>query len=131
MDALISVATGLVGTLVGAAIAWLAGKRLHRLKTAYDMHREFHSSEMTHSRNLGGVTVRKHEDVRWQASRNIASLQVWLYENTDRNQYKQWVRRANKMQDPIARGLRAPSRPTSRAIIAVSRGRCRRALRAA
>jgi hypothetical protein len=172
MDALISAAIGLVGTLVGAAIAWLAGKRSHRLETAFDMHREFHSPEMTHSRNLAGVTVRKHsaktydemrrmlnaedtqhiwnvmyfyqrlwlaiknenihkryvgemfgenfiwwylksydrqlvniniddEDIRWQASRNIASLQDWLYKNTDRNQYEQWVKRANKMEDPI------------------------------
>jgi hypothetical protein len=171
-DALISVVTGLVGTLVGAAIAWLAGNRSHRLETAHDMHREFHSPEMTHSRNLGGALVRKHssktydemrrmlspedtqhiwnvmyfyqrlslaiknasihkkyvgemfgenfiwwylksydkqlvnikidEDLRWQASRDIAWLQKWLDQNTDRKQFDQWVRRANKMQDPIA-----------------------------
>jgi hypothetical protein len=58
------------------------------------------------------VNIDIDEDIRWQASRNIASLQAWLYENTDRNQYEQWVRRANKMQDPIAQGWRAPRKPT-------------------
>jgi hypothetical protein len=59
------------------------------------------------------VNIKIDEDVRWQASRNIAWLQAWLDENTDRKQFDQWVRRANKMQDPMARGWRAPRKPTS------------------
>jgi len=60
MAVLVSVAAGLIGTLVGAAIAWLAGRRQYRLETSFAMHREFHAPEMTHSRNLAGKTVRDH-----------------------------------------------------------------------
>ena len=60
MATLVSVGTGLIGTLVGAAIAWLAGRRQHRVETTYAMHQEFHAAEMTKSRGLAGKTVRKH-----------------------------------------------------------------------
>lgn len=60
MAALVSVGTGLIGTLVGAAIAWFVGRRQHRLETTFTMHREFSAPEMTRSRNLAGKTVRKH-----------------------------------------------------------------------
>lgn len=54
MQPFVSVAAALLGTVVGAAIAWLAGRRQHRLETAFAMHREFHTPEMTRSRNLAG-----------------------------------------------------------------------------
>src|SRR5262249_33661755 len=60
MATLVSVGTGLIGTLVGATIAWLAGRRQHRVETTYAMHQEFHAAEMTKSRGLAGKTVRKH-----------------------------------------------------------------------
>jgi hypothetical protein len=59
MAALVSVATGLIGTLVGAAIAWFVGRRQYRLEATSIMHREFNAPEMTHSRNLAGKTVRQ------------------------------------------------------------------------
>jgi hypothetical protein len=73
MDALISAAIGLLGTLVGAAIAWLAGRRSDRLNTAFAMHREFHSPEMTHSRNLAGATVWKHPSMTYDEMRRMLS----------------------------------------------------------
>jgi hypothetical protein len=69
METLVSVGAGLIGTLVGAAIAWLAGSRQRRLETAFAMHREFHASEMTHSRNLAGKTVREHRSETLDAIR--------------------------------------------------------------
>jgi hypothetical protein len=60
MEPFLPLATGLVGTVLGAAIAWFAGRRTDRLKTAFDMHREFHSLEMTRSRNRAGATVRRY-----------------------------------------------------------------------
>src|SRR5215813_4201186 len=60
MATLVSVGTGLIGTLVGAAIAWLAGRRQHHVETTYAMHQEFHAAEMTKSSGLAGKTVRKH-----------------------------------------------------------------------
>ena len=69
MRNLIPLAAALVGTVVGAAIAWLAGGRLRRLETAFAMHREFHALDMTHSRNLGGKTVRDHPSEDYDALR--------------------------------------------------------------
>jgi hypothetical protein len=71
MEALISVASGLVGTLVGAAIAWLAARKAHRLKTVFEMHREFHSPEMTRSRSLAGVTVRECSSESFDTIRRV------------------------------------------------------------
>jgi hypothetical protein len=69
MQTLVSVGAALLGTVVGAVIAWLAGRRQHRLETAFAMHREFHAPEMTCSRNLGGKTVRKHRSDSFEAMR--------------------------------------------------------------
>jgi hypothetical protein len=69
METLISVAAGLVGTIVGAGIAWVAGRKLRRLETTFAMHREFHAPDMTHSRNLGGKTVRNHPSETFDAMR--------------------------------------------------------------
>jgi hypothetical protein len=81
METLISVAAGLVGTVVGAAIAWLAGRRQRRLETAFAMHREFHAPDMTHSRSLGGKTVRDHPsenfDVMRRGLRPDETQHVW------------------------------------------------------
>jgi hypothetical protein len=69
MDTLVSAGAGLLGTLVGAAIAWLAGRRQRRLEMAFGMHREFHAPEMTHSRNMGGSTVRAHHSQNYNSMR--------------------------------------------------------------
>jgi hypothetical protein len=60
MGIVVSIGAGLVGTLVGAVAAWFAGRAHHRLETTFAMHREFHSPEMTRSRNLAGQTVADH-----------------------------------------------------------------------
>ncbi len=60
MGIVVSVGAGLVGALVGAVAAWFAGRAQHRLETTFAMHREFHSPEMTRSRNLAGQTVTDH-----------------------------------------------------------------------
>ena len=67
MEILVSIGGGLVGTLVGAAVAWFAGRAQYRLEATFTMHREFHSPEMTLSRNLAGKTVRDHgsENFDW------------------------------------------------------------------
>jgi hypothetical protein len=80
METLVSVAAGLIGTVVGAAIAWLAGRRQHRLETAFAMHREFHAPEMTRSRHLAGKTVRDHRSETFDAMRKVATEEthhVW------------------------------------------------------
>lgn len=69
MDTLVSAGAGLLGTLVGAAIAWLTGRRQHRLEMAFGMHREFHAPDMTHSRSLGGLTVRTHHSQSYDSMR--------------------------------------------------------------
>jgi hypothetical protein len=69
METLVSVGAGLVGTVVGAAIAWLVSGRQHRLETSFAMHREFHAPEMTRSRNLAGKTVRDHRSETFDAMR--------------------------------------------------------------
>jgi membrane protein DedA with SNARE-associated domain len=56
MEPFISLAAGIVGTIVGAAITWIVGRRTNRLTTTFDTHREFNSPEMTLSRE----TCRKH-----------------------------------------------------------------------
>ena len=60
MEPFLPLASRLVGTVLGAAIAWFTTRRTDRLKTAFAMHREFHSSEMTRSRNEAGSTVRRY-----------------------------------------------------------------------
>jgi hypothetical protein len=70
MEALVTVAAALIGTVVGAGIAWLAGRRQHRLQTAFAMHREFHAPEMTHSRNLAGKTVTEHRSDSFEIMRS-------------------------------------------------------------
>jgi hypothetical protein len=60
MGIVVSIGAGLVGALVGAVAAWFAGSAQHRLETTFAMHREFHSPEMTRSRNLAGQTVTDH-----------------------------------------------------------------------
>jgi hypothetical protein len=72
METLISVGAGLIGTMVGAAIAWSVGSRQHRLETAFAMHREFHAPDMTRSRNLAGTTVRDHPSETFDAIRPLA-----------------------------------------------------------
>jgi len=72
MEVLTSVATGLVGTLVGAAIAWLAARKSHRLEISFEMHREFHSPEMID----------------------------WMERHTETDQREQWRERAERMEDP-------------------------------
>jgi hypothetical protein len=69
METLVSVGAGLIGTVVGATIAWLAGRRQRRLETAFAMHREFHAPEMTRSRNLAGKLVRDHRSETFDAMR--------------------------------------------------------------
>jgi hypothetical protein len=69
METLVSVGAGLVGTVVGAAIAWLVSGRQRRLETAFAMHREFHAPEMTRSRNHAGKTVRDHRSETFDAMR--------------------------------------------------------------
>ena len=69
METLVSVGAGLVGTVVGAAIAWLVSRRQHRLETAFAMHREFHAPEMTRSRNHAGKTVGDHRSETFDALR--------------------------------------------------------------
>jgi hypothetical protein len=76
METLVSVGAGLVGTVVGAAIAWLVSRRQHRLETAFAMHREFHGPEMTRSRNLAGKTVRDHPSETFDAIRKNLSPEV-------------------------------------------------------
>lgn len=78
---LVPIAAGLVGALVGAAAAWFAGRVQHRLETTFAMHREFHSPEMTRSRNLAGQTVRDNrsssfEDMRVRLSPEVTQ-HVW------------------------------------------------------
>jgi hypothetical protein len=70
---LISVAAGLFGTVLGAAIAWLVSQRQQRLAATFSMHREFHDPEMTRSRNLGGKTVREHSSKDFDAMRRQLS----------------------------------------------------------
>jgi len=81
MATLISVGTGLIGTLVGAAIAWFAGRRQHRVETTYAMHQEFHGAEMTKSRGLAGETVREHKAKNYDELRRDLPLEktqhVW------------------------------------------------------
>jgi hypothetical protein len=165
MESLWSLVTGLIGTIVGATIAWLAARRTERLKTAFDMHREFNSPEMTQSRNRAGVIVRKHrslsfDDLRrtlspeetqyvwnvmyfyqrlslaikyrsihkryvgemfgenfiwwylksyqqqlvplnWQAGKDVQSLEEWLNGRVEDVQWRQWIKRANEMDDAI------------------------------
>lgn len=69
MNILVSIGAGLLGTLVGAAVAWFAGRTQHRLETTFAMHREFHSPEMTRSRNLAGQTVRDNRDCSFETMR--------------------------------------------------------------
>lgn len=69
MQPFVSVGAALLGTVVGAAIAWLAGRRQHRLETAFAMHREFHAPEMTRSRNLAGKTVIEHRSDSFEVMR--------------------------------------------------------------
>ena len=70
-----------MGALVGAAAAWFAGRVQHRLETTFSMHREFHSPEMTRSRNMAGQTVRDNrsssfEDMRVKLSPEVTQ-HVW------------------------------------------------------
>lgn len=81
MAILVPIAAGLVGTVVGAIVAWFAGRAQHRLETTFAMHREFHSPEMTRSRNLAGQTVRDNrsssfEDMRVKLSPEVTQ-HVW------------------------------------------------------
>lgn len=69
METLVSIGAGLIGTVLGAGIAWFVGRRQHRLETAFAMHREFHALEMTRSRNLAGKTVRDHPSESFDAMR--------------------------------------------------------------
>jgi hypothetical protein len=60
MAVLVSVAAGLIGTLVGAAITWYLDRRQNRLETTFTLYREFNAPEMTRSRSLAPKTVRNH-----------------------------------------------------------------------
>jgi hypothetical protein len=73
MEGWIAAVAGLLGTLVGAGIAWLAARRRDRLETAFALHREFHAPEMTRSRNLAGKTVRDHASDTFDAMRRKLS----------------------------------------------------------
>jgi hypothetical protein len=54
MDAIGSVLVGLLGTIIGAALACLSGTRQHRLAETFQLHREFNSAEMIESRYRAG-----------------------------------------------------------------------------
>jgi hypothetical protein len=69
METLVTVGAGLLGTVVGAGIAWFIGRRQHRLETVFAMHHEFHAPEMTRSRNLAGQTVSDHPSASFDAMR--------------------------------------------------------------
>jgi hypothetical protein len=69
VEILVSAGAGLVGTSVGAVTAWFAGRARHRLEMTFAMHREFHSPEMTRSRNLAGQTVIDHRSYGFEEMR--------------------------------------------------------------
>lgn len=69
MEILVSIGAGLAGALVGAVAAWFAGRAQHRLEMTFAMHREFHSPEMTRSRNLAGQTVVDHRSCNFEEMR--------------------------------------------------------------
>lgn len=50
MSNIIPALIGLVGTLIGAAIAWFASRRQFKLKAAWDLHREFNDPDMLTAR---------------------------------------------------------------------------------
>jgi hypothetical protein len=79
MEILVSVGAGLIGTLVGAGIAWFVSRKQHRLETVFAIHREFHAPEMTRSRNLAGKTVRDHQSESFDAMRRKLSPQETQY----------------------------------------------------
>ena len=69
VEILVSIGAGLAGALVGAVAAWFAGRAQHRLEMTFAMHREFHSPEMTRSRNLAGQTVVDHRSCNFEEMR--------------------------------------------------------------
>ena len=79
MGTLVSVGAGLIGTVVGAGIAWLVSRKQHRLETVFAMHREFHAPEMTRSRNFAGKTVRDHQSESFDVMRRKLSPQETQY----------------------------------------------------
>jgi len=60
VDAIQEILIGLVGTLIGATVAWFVGRRQVRLEMVFSMHRELNAPDMAHSRVLAGRTVLKH-----------------------------------------------------------------------
>jgi hypothetical protein len=73
VDAIEEILIGLLGTLIGAAVAWHVGRRQTRLETVFSMHHEFNAPDMTHSRNLAGKTVRRHSSESFDEMRtNLA-----------------------------------------------------------
>ena len=76
MATLVSLGSGLIGTLVGAVIAWLVGRRQHRVETTFAMHQEFHSAEMTKSRGAAGKTVREHYPKNYDELRRTLEPEV-------------------------------------------------------
>jgi hypothetical protein len=69
MEILVAIGAALMGTVVGAVAAWFAGRAQHRLEMTFAMHREFHSPEMTRSRNLAGQTVIDHRSCSFEEMR--------------------------------------------------------------
>lgn len=69
MEILVAIGAALVGTVVGAVAAWFACWAQHRLEMTFAMHREFHSPEMTRSRNLAGQTVIDHRSCSFEEMR--------------------------------------------------------------
>jgi hypothetical protein len=81
METLVSAGAGLIGTVVGAAIAWLTGRRQRRLETVFAMHREFLAPELARSRHLGGMAVREHRlktfDAMWATLAPEEMQDIW------------------------------------------------------
>jgi hypothetical protein len=55
-----NILSALFGTLMGAALAWLAGRQQHRLTLTLEMHREFNSSDMLGARYRAGELLESH-----------------------------------------------------------------------
>ena len=76
-----NIMSALFGTLVGAALAWLAGRHQQRLTLTLEMHREFNSADMLGARYRAGELLETNHTLDLRAMQSSLGkstlLDVW------------------------------------------------------